>query len=81
MLEESSPLLCRYTNHSFIILTDYSKSYGCPDFKINPTRFLLKCSASHVRHLNVCWDAAVTWGAPTGRTAHVNIHFRVSKHG
>lgn len=43
VLEGSSPLLCQDTNHSFIILTDYSKS---PDFKVNPTRFLLKCSAS-----------------------------------
>lgn len=51
MLEGSSPLICHDTNHSFIILTDYTKSYGCPDLKINPTRYLLNCYASHVSHL------------------------------
>lgn len=52
MLEESSPLICHNTNHSFI-LTDYTKSYSCPDFKINPTLLLFKCPASHVSHLKL----------------------------
>lgn len=45
-----NPLICHNTNHSFIVLTDYTKSYGCPDFKINPTQILL-LSASHASHL------------------------------
>lgn len=53
VLEESSPLICHDTNHSFIILIDYTKSYGCPDFNLSPTRFLLKCPASHVSHLTL----------------------------
>lgn len=52
VLEESSPLISHNTNHSFI-LTDYTKSYSCPDFNINPTWFLFKCPASHVSHLKL----------------------------
>lgn len=75
MLEDPL-LLCHDTNHSFIVLTDYTKSYGCPDFSINPVQILLKCSAPRASHLTLVGTVKI-WGAPTGLTAHVNIHFMV----
>lgn len=76
MLEDSSPLLCHDTNHSFIILTDYTKSYGCPDFKIHPTQILLRCPASHASLLTLVGPQLRPGELLLGRTAHVNIHFR-----
>lgn len=73
-----NPLICHNTNHSFIVLTDYTKSYGCPDFKINPTQILLLFCVP-CQSLNLGWDTAGTWWAPTGRTARVNIHFRARR--
>lgn len=47
-----------------------------PDFKIDPTGFLLKCSASHASQQKLSKDALALLEAPTGCTV-VDIHFRV----